>query len=35
MDEFIEFYNQIKPHFSLDLRTPEKVFWKRLRSYIL
>jgi len=35
MDDFIDFYNEIKPHFSLDLKTPEKIFWKRLRSYIL
>ncbi len=35
MDDFIDWYNEIKPHFSLDLKTPEKIFWKRLRSYIL
>jgi len=35
IDEFIDWYNHIKPHFSLDIRTPEEVFWKRLRSYIL
>jgi len=34
MDDFIDWYNEIKPHFSLDLKTPEKIFWKRLRSYI-
>ncbi len=35
IDEFIDWYNEVKPHFSLDLRTPEEVFWKRLRSVIL
>jgi len=35
IDEFIDWYNEIKPHFSLGLRTPEEVFWKKCLSYIL
>ncbi len=35
INDFVDWYNEIKPHFSLDLRTPEEVFWKRARSYIL
>jgi len=35
INEFIDWYNEIKPHFSLDLRTPEEMFWKRVRSYII
>ncbi len=38
LEDFIEWYNEIKPHMSLDwknLETPEKAFWKRSRSYIV
>ena len=38
LEEFIDWYNTIKPHMSLDwdnLQTPEQAFWKKCRSDIL
>ncbi len=38
LDEFLEWYNTIKPHMSLDwdnLETPEQAFWRKCRSEIL
>lgn len=37
-EDFIHWYNEIRPHMSLDyknLETPEKAFWKRLRGFVL
>ena len=28
VEEFRDWYNKVRPHFSLDLRTPEKVFYE-------
>jgi putative transposase len=33
-DEFVKWYDEVKVHESLDLETPEKIFWLRLREYI-
>ena len=38
LDEFIHWYNCVRPHMSLDyknLETPEQAFWERLRGYVL
>ncbi len=38
LEEFLEYYNTIKPYMSLDwdnLQTPEQAFWKKCRSDIL
>ncbi len=35
---FIDWYNQVRPHMSLDwtsLETPEKAFWSKLQGYVL
>jgi putative transposase len=37
-EEFVHWYNCIRPHMSLDwknLETPEKAFWRKLQGYIL
>lgn len=33
-EEFVSWYNEVKMHESLDLETPERIFWLRLREYI-
>lgn len=33
-NEFIAWYNTIRVHESLDLRTPENVFWERLQPFL-
>lgn len=33
-EEFVNWYNEVRVHESLDLETPERVFWLRLREYI-
>tara|TARA_Y100000034_G_scaffold131226_1_gene191514 strand:+ start:90 stop:1016 length:927 start_codon:yes stop_codon:yes gene_type:complete len=35
MEEFVKWYNEVRVHESLDLRTPEKVFWERLQPFTL
>ncbi len=34
MQEFVTWYNETRVHESLDLRTPEKVFWERLEPFV-
>lgn len=34
MQEFVTWYNETRVHESLDLRTPEKVFWERLEPFL-
>jgi putative transposase len=37
-EEFVHWYNCVRPHMSLDwrnLETPEKAFWRKLQGYIL
>jgi putative transposase len=37
-DDFIHWYNAVRPHMSLDwssLETPERAFWSKLQGYIL
>ena len=34
LQAFIQWYNQVRFHESLDLRTPEKVFWERLEPFL-
>jgi len=33
-EEFVKWYNEVRVHESLDLETPERIFWLRLREYI-
>lgn len=33
-EEFVRWYNEVRLHESLDLETPEKVFWFKLREHI-
>ena len=35
LNEFVKWYNETRVHESLDLRTPEKVFWERLEPFLL
>jgi len=38
LDDFINWYNKIRPHMSLDyknLETPEQAFWDRLQGHLL
>lgn len=37
-EEFVNWYNSVRPHMSLDwkrLETPDRAFWKKLQPYIL
>lgn len=34
LQEFVKWYNETRVHESIDLRTPEKVFWERLESFV-
>ena len=34
-EEFIQWYNNIRPHGSLDFHTPEEAFWYKLRGCLL
>jgi putative transposase len=37
-EDFVSWYNCVRPHMSLDwpsLETPEKAFWRKLQGYIL
>jgi len=33
-EDFVQWYNKVRVHESLDLETPEQVFWLKLREYI-
>ena len=38
LDDFIDWYNTVKPHYSLDfnrLETPEQAFWRKCRSVLI
>ena len=38
IEDFLRWYNEIRPHMSLDyknLETPEQAFWERLRGYLV
>ena len=28
MEKFIEFYNKLRPHYALGLRTPDEIYYK-------
>ena len=34
VEEFRDWYNRVRPHFSLDLRTPEKVFYEKVADIV-
>jgi len=33
-EDFVQWYNEVRVHESLDLETPERVFWLKLQEYI-